>query len=132
MEDMSVRNQRSAEPTKSRFTGLSAVLSIIACYGTLAFVSMLSFLGITINIDNGIWAGVITLFAWLAVAGVVGGFRRNHAAGPLIVATLGAVFITWVMFVSFNRFIEVAGFSGLIIATLWERSLKFPSRQTSV
>lgn len=115
----------------SRFTGLSTLLSILACYGTLALVSILSFMGITINIHTGLWAGVITLFAWLAVAGIAGCFRRNRAAGPLIMAVVGAVFVTWVMFVSFNRVIEISGFAGLIFATLWERYLNFPTRQLS-
>jgi hypothetical protein len=132
MEATAMITESSAAPKISRFTGLSAVLSIIACYGTLAFVSVLSFLGITINIHTGLWAGIITLFAWLAVAGVVGSFRQNHAAGPLILAAVGAVLVTWAMFVSFNRIVEIAGFSGLIIAALWERSLKFPTRQQPV
>ena len=127
-----MNTQSSAVPKLSRFTGLSAMLSIIACYGTLAFVSVLSFLGISINIHTGIWAGVITLFAWLAFAGVVGGFRRYRAVGPLIVAAIGAVLITWAMFVSFNRIIEIVGFSGLIFAAMWERYLRFPARQASV
>lgn len=124
--------QPTAAPKISRFTGLSAVLSILACYGTLAFVSLLSILGITVHINAGVWAGVITLFAWIAVAGVAGSFRRYRAAGPLIIAAVGAVFITWTMFVSFNRFIEVFGFAGLLFATLWVRYLKFPKSQASL
>ena len=127
-----MNTESTAAPKISRFTGLSTLLSLLACYGTLAFVSILSLLGITIHIDTGVWAGVITFFAWFAVAGVAGSFRRNRKLGPLIMAALGAVFITWAMFVSFNRIIEIAGFAGLIYAALWERNLKFPTRQPAV
>lgn len=126
-----MNTESSAVPKINRITGFSALLSIIACYGTLAFVSILSFLGISINIHFGVWAAVITLFAWLAVAGVAGGFRRYRALGPLIVAAVGAVLVTWAMYVSFNRIIEVAGFSGLIAAAIWQRYLRFPARQPS-
>jgi len=115
-------------PIISRFAGLSTLLSILACYGTLAFVSVLSVLGITIHIDTGIWAGIITFFAWFSVAGVAGSFRRHRSVGPLIMAVVGAVLITASMFVAFNRVIEIAGFAGLIFAALWERQLKFPCR----
>ena len=123
--------ESSSVPKVSRIAGLSTLLSITACYGTLAFVSFLSFLGITITIHTGLWAGVITIFAWLAAAGVVGGFRQYHAVGPLIVAVAGAVLVTWAMFVSFSRIIEVFGFSGLILAAVWQRYLRFPVRKPS-
>lgn len=132
MEVKAMNTPATAAPRLSRFTGFSTLLSIIACYGTLALVTLLSFLGITIDIHTGVWAGVITLFAWLAVAGVASSFRRNRAVGPLLIAAVGAVFITWAMFVSFNRIIEIAGFSGLIFAAVWERYLRFPARQSSV
>jgi hypothetical protein len=131
MEAIQMNTDSAAAPRISRFTGLSAMLSIVACYGTLVMVSVLSFLGITINIHTGLWAGVITLFAWLAVAGVVGGFRRYRAVGPLIVAVVGAVLVTWAMFVSFSRVIEIAGFAGLVIAAVWQRYLRFPVRQSA-
>ena len=112
----------------NRFTGMSTLLSILACYGTLAFVSILSVLGITVVIHTGAWAGVITLFAWLAVAGVASGFKRYYALGPLLIAAVGALLITMTKFVYFNRIIEIAGFAGLIVAAMWDRHLKFPTR----
>jgi hypothetical protein len=108
----------------NRLAGLATVISILACYGTLAFVSLLSLFGLSLNIQEGAWAGVITLFAWLAFIGVAINFRRYRALGPLLIGAAGAVLITWVMYVSFNRILEIAGFAGLITAILWERRLK--------
>ena len=127
-----MNTESTTVPRISRFAGLSTFLSLLACYGTLAFVSILSFVGITVSIHTGVWAGVITFFAWFAVAGVAGNFKRHRSVGPLIVAAIGAALITWAMFVSFNRVVEIAGFSGLIYAALWERYLKFPTRQSTV
>jgi hypothetical protein len=108
----------------NRLTSLATVISILACYGTLAFVSLLSLFGLSLNIHEGAWAGVITLFAWLAFIAVAINFRRYRAPGPLLLGAAGAVLITWVMFVSFNRILEIAGFAGLVTAALWERRLK--------
>jgi hypothetical protein len=107
-----------------RLSGLATVLSIVACYGTLAFVSILSLMGLAVNIHEGAWAGAITLFAWLAFAGVAINFRRYHKLGPLIIAAAGALLITWVMFFSFNRILEIVGFVGLITSVLWERRVR--------
>ena len=104
--------------------GFAAVLSIVACYGTLAFASILSLLGISINIHEGAWAGAITLFAWLAIVGVAINFRRYNTVGPLIIATAGAVLITWVMFMSFSRSLEILGFVLLITAAFWDRTVR--------
>jgi hypothetical protein len=111
-------------PKMSRLAGLATIISILACYGTLAFVSLLSIFGLSLNIHEGAWAGVITLFAWLAFMGVAVNFRCYRALGPLLLGAAGAVLITWVMFVSFNRFLEIAGFAGLISASLLERRLR--------
>lgn len=111
-------------PKLGRLSGFATGLSIVACYGTLMFVSILSLMGITVNIHEGAWAGAITLFAWLAFAGVAINFRRYHVLGPLVMASAGAVLITWVMFISFSRPLEILGFMLLITAALWERHLR--------
>ena len=103
------------------FPGLAAFLAIVACYGTLGLVAGLSLLGVTLDIPQGPWAGAITLFAWLALGGVLVSFRRHRGIGPVILAAAGVVLITWVMFVSFSRALELLGFASLISAALWDR-----------
>jgi hypothetical protein len=113
----------------SRFTGLAAILSILACYGTLAFVTIMSIFGVTIKIHGGVWAGVITLFAWLVVLSIAINYRYLRANGPLMLAVVGAAIITVVMFVTFNRFLEITGFAALIASSLWERRVKRCAKQ---
>jgi hypothetical protein len=58
--------------------GVATLLSILACYGTLVIIGTLSLLGISVALHTGAWAGAISLFAVLAVAGVALGYRRHR------------------------------------------------------
>ncbi len=104
--------------------GTAALLSIVACYGTLFTISVLSALGISLVVNEGAWAGAIALFAVLAVLGVVLGYRRHHTLAPLLLAAIGAAIILWVMFGSFNRILELGGFAALIVGAIWDWRLK--------
>ena len=105
------------------------ILSLLACYGTLAVIGALSALGVTIAVNVGVWAGAIVLFALMAVAGVALGFRRHRAAGPVVAAGLGAALVAAAMYAAApvegatglsGRVIEIAGFACLIAAALWD------------
>jgi hypothetical protein len=104
--------------------GGATVLSIVACYGTLLVISVLSLLGVSLALHTGAWAGVIVLFAGLAVVGTALGYRCHQVPGPLILAGIGAGMIVWVMFGSFNRVLELLGFACLIMAAIWDWRLK--------
>jgi hypothetical protein len=72
-------------------TGLIALaLALMACYGALAALALLSLLGVALTIHEAAWAGVIFLFAALTALAVAGGLRRHGSVGPLGLATLGA------------------------------------------
>ena len=100
--------------------GTGTILSIVACYGTLATVGLLSLLGVTLVINSTVWASTISLFALLAVVGVLVSYRRHHMVAPPVIAIIGAALIIWAMFVSFNRVIELTGFAGLLVAAIWD------------
>jgi len=104
--------------------GTGTLLSILACYGTLATLAVLSLLGITLVVDPGVWAGTISLFAVLAVVGVAVTYRQHGKIVPLLIALVGAGLILWAMFGSYSRIIELLGFGGLIIAATWDWRLK--------
>jgi len=108
------------------WSGVLAGLSILTCYGTLALVAILGLIGIPLNIHEGLWASVIVVLAWAAAAGVVLEFRQLHAKGPLILAVLGALLITAVMFVAYSRIVEIFAFALLLIAVIWNRRLANP------
>ena len=78
----------SAPPEDSEKPGRLArggtILSLLACYGTLAVVAGLSALGVTIAINDHVWAAAIVIFAVVAVLGVGFGARRHGNTGQHI------------------------------------------------
>jgi hypothetical protein len=103
------------------WAGVLAGLSILTCYGTLALVALLGLIGIQLDIHEGIWATVIVVLAWAAVAGIAREYLSLGAKGPLVLAILGALLITAVMFVTYNRIVEISGFALLMTAVIWNR-----------
>lgn len=114
----------NATPRFGWLAGAGTVLAIAACYGTLATVSVLSLLGVTLVINPGVWAGAISLFALLALFGVLLSYRQHRVRGPLTIAAVGTVLVLWAMFGSYSRIIELIGFAGLITAAIWDWRLK--------
>jgi hypothetical protein len=69
--------------------GAATALAVISCYGSAAALALLSLLGISIAIDQRLWAGAIALFAALAAGAITVSFRRHHEVGPVVLAGLG-------------------------------------------
>jgi len=102
-------------------TGITAtILALFACYGTLAFVGALSAVGVTVEIENGLWAVVIVAFFGLAVGLIA--FRNAGSYGPTLLGLLGFGLIFWVMFGHYSWTTELIAFAILIAAGLWNRS----------
>ena len=89
---------------------LAAMLSLAACYGTLAAVALLGLLGTRVALDETLWAGSIVAFAAVAVAGLALGARRHRTLWPLALGTIGAAAIVYSMTLSYDRLIEIGGF----------------------
>ncbi len=99
---------------------LSTVLSLVACYGTLAVIAVLGMLGTVIALNETVWAGAIVVFTSIAAVGLVMGFLRHRRPWPVLVGGLGAVAIATVMLVQYDRLIEVAGFVLLCAGAVWD------------
>lgn len=108
--------------------GAATLLAIAACYGTFLLIGALSLMGVTLVLHEGAWAGVISLLALLAVAGVLLGYRRHRAIVPPILALAGAAPILWAMLGRYDRRMEVAGFAALVVAAAWDWRLKRATR----
>ena len=105
-------------------SGCATLLSIIACYGTLLLVALLSILGISVTVHTGARAATITLFAAVAALAIAANYRRHRVAAPLLLSLAGVAIIAWVMFGSYNRIVELTGFAALIAAAVWDRRVK--------
>ena len=117
----------------SWLAGAGTLLSLIACYGTLALVALLSAMGVTLALNVHVWAAVIVAFALLALLGVSLGYRRHRKANPVRLAVVGTALVTWAMFGADAirsllgvppTVVEIAGFAALIAAAYWDWKLK--------
>lgn len=100
-----------------------SVLAVAACYGTLGAIGVLSLLGITLTLNEGAWAGAITLFALLALGAIALGRRRHGRIAPAALALASVALIVWVMFVQYALLAELAGFALLTVAAIWDWKL---------
>lgn len=100
--------------------GFATMLSLIACYGTLAVVAILGALGVTIALNETLWAGAIVTFSVLAVGGLALGFSAHRRLWPLLIGGLGAAAIGYAMVVQYLRVVELSGFALLCIAAVWD------------
>lgn len=103
---------------------VATVLSIAACYGTLAVVGTLGAMGIALAVDDALWAGAIVAFAMLAVVGIAVGLRAHHRPWPLLLGAIGAGAITYTMYFNYDRAIELSGFALLSAAAVWDWRLR--------
>jgi rhodanese-related sulfurtransferase len=102
------------------FPRAATALAVLSCYGTTVLIGLLSLLGVSLALDEGIWAGTISVFAALATIAIAVSYRRHRIIGPTVMAVFGLTLILWVMFGSYGRAVELAGFVLLIAATLWD------------
>lgn len=97
---------------------LAAALSLVACYGTLAAVGLLGLLGITIAVNQALWAGTIVVFAGLTLAALLLRWYGHRRPAPVLLATTGLVLIAFTMLASYSRLQELSGFAFLVAGTL--------------
>ena len=100
------------------FAPVATALSLVACYGTLAAVALLGALGVTIALNEAVWAGVIVLFAGLTFAALLVRRRKHGRLAPVVLAGIGVLLIGFTMLISYARVIEFAGFVFLCAGTV--------------
>ena len=103
-----------------RLAGVATVLSIAACYGTLAVIGTLGAMGIALVVDDALWAGAIVAFAMLAVVGIGLGLQAHHRPWPLLLGDIGAGAITYTMYFNYDRATELTGYALLCAAAAWD------------
>lgn len=99
---------------------LALAASLLSCYGTLAAVTVLSALGVSLALDESVWAGAILFFAAAATALLARGRRRHGSAGPLALALAGTALLAYTLLVSYDRMAEAAAFALIAAAVYWD------------
>ncbi len=103
---------------KLSWPAIATILSILACYGTLAFIAALGAMGVAVSLNEGIWAGVIVAFAMLATALFLRCAQHRFRWITVILAAVGTAAITYAMFVSYSLAMELSGFA-LLVGAVW-------------
>ncbi len=81
-------------------------------------------------IHEGAWAGTISLFAVVALAGIGLNTHRHRVIGPVVVSLIGTALVLYGMADSYDRIIEIIGFAGLISGATWDWRIKKSLSQT--
>jgi SAM-dependent methyltransferase len=92
---------------------VALALALLACYGTLAAVAILSAAGLAIAVDQRLWSGAILLFAALATAAVAASRRAHRGWWPLAMSAAGTALLAYTQLVDYRLAIELAGFAVL-------------------
>lgn len=101
--------------------GLAALgLALLSCYGTLSLAALLPLLGIGLALDEGLWAGAITLFVLLTLAALAAGIRRHRGLVPMLLGAAGGGLVLHALFVDYRALVELAGFLLLGAAVAWD------------
>ncbi|MDX2156113.1 MAG: MerC family mercury resistance protein [Hyphomicrobiaceae bacterium] len=111
--------------------GAATALAALSCYGTTALIAVLSALGVSLALDERVWAGAISVFASIAAVTIAASYPRRRAIGPPIIAAIGLGLVLWAMYGSYSRLAELAGFACLATAAVWHWRIGRDQARTS-
>ncbi|MEX0731759.1 MAG: MerC family mercury resistance protein [Aquisalimonadaceae bacterium] len=107
------------------FMGVASMaMAVLACYGTLAALGLLALLGMSLALDETIWAGAIAAFSVLTVLAIAPGVLQHRAFGPAALAVAGAGAILYAVLANYNALVELAGFILLGGSVWWDIRLR--------
>ncbi|OIO68273.1 MAG: hypothetical protein COW19_02915 [Zetaproteobacteria bacterium CG12_big_fil_rev_8_21_14_0_65_55_1124] len=98
----------------------TSLLAVAACYGTLAAVSLLSLIGINLEVEEAAMVKLVSGMLVLALAGMAYSFSKHRNSGPLMLSIAAAALLMWVFFGTYSKSIEMLGFALLILASIWD------------
>jgi arsenite methyltransferase len=106
---------RAAAALRRRGWAGSAALAaaVVACYGTLAAVALLSMAGISVAVNTTVWAGTIVALGALAAAAVGAGVRKHGSYMPASIALAGALLLAYVQLLNYSLALELVSFGML-------------------
>jgi SAM-dependent methyltransferase len=101
------------------------VTALLACYGTLSVLALLTALGAGHLLNNIAWAGPTSAgAAAFAAVAVAAGIRRHRRFAPAVLAVAGAGLVGYALLIHFNAITELVGFVLLGAAVVWDIRLR--------
>lgn len=98
----------------------TSLLAVLACYGTLAAVGLLSVIGISVELDEGLLVRLISGLLILALAGMLYSYSVHRHPGPLLLSVASAALLLWVFYGPYSKPLELTGFAFLVVASVWD------------
>lgn len=98
----------------------TSLLAVATCYGTLAAVSLLSLIGINLEIEESVMVKLVSGLLVIALAGMGYSFSKHRNPGPLTLSIAAAALLLWVFFGAYSKSLEMFGFALLILASVWD------------
>lgn len=93
-------------PTSERLSWLGSATSLLAvmtCYGTLAAVALLSLVGVSVDLSEGLLIKIITGLLVVALLGMTYSFRLHRSPGPLVLSVAAAGLLVWVFYGTYSH-----------------------------
>jgi len=116
--------QKADKKDLSWIGSATSLLAVAACYGTLAAVSLLSLIGINLEIEEAAMVKLVSGLLVVALAGMAYAFSKHRNPGPLLLSAAAAALLLWVFFAAYSRTLEMLGFALLIFASIWDFNAK--------
>ena len=117
-------NTKSYKTDYSWLGSAASLLAVVACYGTVTAVALLSIVGVSVEIDEGTMVKLITGLLVLALGGMGYSYSVHRRAGPLALSVAAAAMLLWVFYGSYSKPLELSGFAALIVASVWDLRAK--------
>ncbi|GMT50219.1 MAG: hypothetical protein IEMM0008_1758 [bacterium] len=118
---------RTSQTKSTRLSWLGSaagLFAVVTCYGTLAGIALLSVIGISVDLSEGILVKLITGLLILALFGMIYSFRLHRHIGPLMLSFCSAVLLVYVFYGDYSKPLELIGFVGLLGASIWDFRVK--------
>ena len=103
---------------------LTSLLAVVTCYGTLAAVALLSVMGVSVGLNEGLFIKIITGLLVVALLGMAYSFRTHRHPAPLVLSVAAAAVLVWVFYGTYSQLLEIVGFGGLVVASVWDIRIK--------
>ena len=103
----------------SWLAGFTTGLALLSCYGTTVLLGLLGMVGISVAVNEEVWAGVIIVLASLASIAITISARQHGRSGPAALAVGGLALIVYTLTGVYHSAVELAGFGLLAAASVW-------------
>lgn len=105
-------------------SGIATALSFLACYGTLAAVTLLAVLGLTLEVNAMAWTGAIVLFALFALISLAMSFWKHRRRWPIAFGFMGFSALVYALLIRYSGAIELFGFIALSGAAILDHRVR--------